>query len=364
MTTCPYASAPGAFWKAANASDQLELLKIFHFLPGYLMYRPRGCLNSVSSTSNSQSNLTLFVDNFFGATFTIESSPEDTASVLKRRILGNIGSSSLGTEDARLTFRGHDLAENAILSSANVTDGCTISLLLDSSMSGLRLRGGMQPQAAPLPAVAGSDDDDGVGAGPPRKKAEKTALLNMTHPGQIMLTIKTIQDQKFELVVFPSSMVLSLKQKIADVLKVDAEHQRLLFTGKVLQDDATLEDYGLANGNAIQLSIPPGFAIALPKATREKRVDESEVQIFVKSINGRTITLMVSPTDAVERLMDKIQEKTDIPPEEQRILYGGKQLAPGRTLSDYNISKESTLHLVLRLRGGSGRSFAPLDMHT
>lgn len=57
------------------------------------------------------------------------------------------------------------------------------------------------------------------------------------------------------------------------------------------------------------------------------------------------MTLMVSPMDTVEHLMSKVQERTEIPPEEQRILYGGKQLAPGRTLLDYNISKESTLHL-------------------
>ncbi|KAF8836589.1 ubiquitin-like protein [Paxillus ammoniavirescens] len=277
----------------------------------------------------------LFVDNFFGPTFTIESSPEDTADVLKRRILGSINS-SLSTEDARLIFRGHDLAEYAILSSANLTDGCTVGICL-------RLRGGMQPQACPLPAFAGSDDDDGPG--PLRKKAEKAALLNMTHPGQIMLIINTIQDQKFELVVFPHIMVFSLKQKIADVLKVDVEHQRLLFSGKVLQDDATLEDYGLVNGNAVHLSIPPGIAIAVPKVAPGKRVDDSEVQIFVKHINGRTMALMVSPMDTVEHLMSKVQERTEIPPEEQRILYGGKQLTPGRTLSDYNISKESTLHL-------------------
>jgi len=163
--------------------------------------------------------------------------------------------------------------------------------------------------------------------------------------------------------VFPHIMVLSLKQKITDVLKVDAEHQRLLFSGKVLQDDATLEDYGLVNGNAVHLSIPPGIAIALPKVAPGKRVDDSEVQIFVKHINGRTMALMVSPMDTVEHLMSKVQERTEIPPEEQRILYGGKQLTPGRTLSDYNISKESTLHLVLRLRGGYRRPFAPQHIH-
>lgn len=79
-----------------------------------------------------------------------------------------------------------------------------------------------------------------------------------------MLIIKTLQDQKFELVVFPQIMVLSLKQKIMDVLKVDVEHQRLLFSGKVLQDDATLEDYGLVNGNAVHLCTKIIFSQVIP----------------------------------------------------------------------------------------------------
>lgn len=219
-----------------------------------------------------------------GKTYSSDVRPTDSVENLKKKIQDSIG---VPPGQQRIFFAGTKLENGRTLSEYNILGGSILQLAP-------RLHGDMQ-------------------------------IFIKTQAGEV-ITFKCA----------PSHSVENIKQEIQCISGIPPDQQRLIKAGKDLEDNRTLCEYNIQNESTLEL-VSRGVG---------------GMYIMAKMTTGEKITLEIDPSDSIEKVKGEIQDKKGIPPEQQRLMFNGKEMNDHFTLRDYNIQNGSTIHLIGRVCDG------------